>query len=39
MHEPYWLWQASVLPCAKAPDAAITSEEVSNSKAVFMDAP
>ena len=39
MHEPYWLWQASVLPCANAPDAAITSDDVSNRKARFMDPP
>src|SRR4051794_9894472 len=39
MHVPYWLWQASELPCAKAPDAAITSEEVSSRNAGFMVSP
>jgi hypothetical protein len=39
MHEAYWLWQASVLPWANAPEAPITSDDVNNRKAVFMDAP
>jgi hypothetical protein len=38
MHEPYWLWQASPLPWADAPDAEMTIQDVSHSKASFMDA-
>ena len=36
MHEPYWLWQASPLPWADAPDAEMTIQDVSHSKASFM---
>ena len=39
VHEAYWLWQASVLPWANAPEAPITSDDVNNRKAIFMDAP
>ena len=38
MHETYWLWQASPLPWANAPDAEMTIADVSHSKAGFMDA-
>jgi hypothetical protein len=34
MHEPYWLWQASPLPWADAPDAEMTIQDVSHSKLV-----
>ena len=37
MHEPYCLWQASLFPWAKAPDVEMTIEDVSHSKASFMD--